>query len=322
LIERDMEDLIAGFPDDFFHGFGFRLVGRQRSFAGVGRFDLLFIDRFDSRILMELKARPLRYEDATQVAGYKDELARQGEKNIVMWLVGTQVPSSVREFLDRIGIQYREIHEGEYRLVAERRGLAISSEVQASANRAVPFGASSPGEANPGARPDRRKTEEPPSAHRSTERKGDPPSAVAKMTKRQVGEFAKELVKQEFQKHGFEIDCDSPEQKAFNFTARRGGHTVEVQVRSLRKFGYVYVEKDRFTLRDQLYLAFVFFPEGHLPALFLIPSIVWKTPARPFVSRDYGPGLQSPPEWGMTISATNLQLLEPYRFDSSLRALL
>jgi hypothetical protein len=84
----------------------------------------------------------------------------------------------------------------------------------------------------------------------------------------------------------------------------------------------VFIEKDKFTLRDRLYLAFVFFPEGRPPDIFLIPSIAWKRPSAPLVSRDYGPGRTSAPEWGIAISAKYLQLLEPYRFDSSLRALL
>ena len=103
MLERDMENLIAGHPDDFFPGRGFELKGRQKSFAGIGRFDLLFEDRFKTNILMELKAVPAKYEDATQLAKYKDELQNRGEKHILMWLVAPQFSNSVREFLDRIG---------------------------------------------------------------------------------------------------------------------------------------------------------------------------------------------------------------------------
>jgi RecB family endonuclease NucS len=74
MIEKDMEDLIASFPEDFFPRKHFVLVGRQQSFSGIGRFDLLFEDEFKSTILMELKARTLKYDDATQVARYRDEL--------------------------------------------------------------------------------------------------------------------------------------------------------------------------------------------------------------------------------------------------------
>ncbi len=50
------------------------LQERQGSFQGVGRFDLLFKDEFDTNILMELKARTAKYQDATQLAKYKDAL--------------------------------------------------------------------------------------------------------------------------------------------------------------------------------------------------------------------------------------------------------
>ncbi|MGA9530015.1 MAG: endonuclease NucS domain-containing protein [Terriglobales bacterium] len=125
MTEREMEDLIAAYPDDFFPHKGFQLKGRQQSFAGVGRFDLLFVDRFATNILMELKAVPAKYEVATQLAKYRDELLARGEKHILMWLVAPSISNSVREFLDRIGIEYSEIHETEFRRVAERYGKAF-----------------------------------------------------------------------------------------------------------------------------------------------------------------------------------------------------
>ncbi|MGB2623534.1 MAG: endonuclease NucS domain-containing protein [Candidatus Acidiferrum sp.] len=137
MIERDMEDLIAAFPDDFFQGKQFVLVARQKSLAGVGRFDLLFEDRFGSTIVMELKARPLKYEDATQVAGYRDELKEKGCKNVVMWLVAPQIPRSVREFLDDKGIEYTEIHFTDFRRTAERHGFVVESEVESRIDRAA-----------------------------------------------------------------------------------------------------------------------------------------------------------------------------------------
>lgn len=128
MLEKDMEDLIASYPDDCFPRRSFTLTGRQRSFAGIGRFDLTFEDEFKSTILMELKAKTLKYEDATQVAKYRDELKRNGCANIVMWLVAPQIPSSIREFLDDKGIEYSEIHIPEFRRVAERHDFVIKSE--------------------------------------------------------------------------------------------------------------------------------------------------------------------------------------------------
>jgi hypothetical protein len=125
--ERDMEELIAKYPDDFFPRKHFVLVGRQQSFEGVGRFDLLFEDESKWHHLMELKARTLRYEDADQVARYYDELKSRGFK-LLMWLVAPRIPPSMQEFLGDKGIEYREIHVAEFRHVADRHGFVIKSE--------------------------------------------------------------------------------------------------------------------------------------------------------------------------------------------------
>jgi hypothetical protein len=128
MTERQMEDLIAQFPDEFFSGRGLVLKGRQQSFAEVGRFDLLFVDSYQTSVLMELKARTAKYEDASQLAEYKDALNQSGQRNILMWLVAPQIPDSVRDFLDRIGIEYSEIHEAHFRRVAERHDVKLDAE--------------------------------------------------------------------------------------------------------------------------------------------------------------------------------------------------
>jgi len=128
MTERQMEDLIAQFPNEFFSGHDLILKGRQQSFAEVGRFDLLFVDSFQTSVLMELKARTAKYEDASQLAKYKDALNQSGHRDILMWLVAPQIPNSVREFLDRIGIEYSEIHEAQFKRVAERHDIKLDSE--------------------------------------------------------------------------------------------------------------------------------------------------------------------------------------------------
>ena len=132
MTERQMEDLIAQFPDEFFSSHGLVLKGRQKSFAEVGRFDLLFVDSFQTNVLMELKATTAKYEDASQLAKYKDALNQSGQPNILMWLVAPQIPNTVREFLDRIGIEYSEIHEAQFRRVAERHEIKLDVEEAAS----------------------------------------------------------------------------------------------------------------------------------------------------------------------------------------------
>ena len=126
MFERDMEELIASFPDDFFPGHELRLIGRQQSFAGIGRFDLLFTDRYQSNVLMELKAVTAKFQNADQLGRYKEALESRGERSVLMWLVAPAIPTSVRELLDRIGIEYTEIHEAQFQRVALQRGIMIN----------------------------------------------------------------------------------------------------------------------------------------------------------------------------------------------------
>lgn len=128
MTEHEMEDLIAAHPKDFFPRKDMVLKGRQESFSGVGRFDLLFEDEHRTNVLMELKARAAKYEDASQLAKYKTALEERGERNVLMWLVATLIPKPVREFLDSIGIEYTEIHETEYRIATSRHNITFESE--------------------------------------------------------------------------------------------------------------------------------------------------------------------------------------------------
>jgi Endonuclease NucS len=83
---------------------------------------------------MELKARTAKYDDASQLAKYKDALNQRGQRNVLMWLVAPQIPNSVREFLDRIGIEYSEIHEAQFQRVAERHNVKLELEGAPSQN--------------------------------------------------------------------------------------------------------------------------------------------------------------------------------------------
>jgi len=144
MLEKDMEELIARYSQEFFPRKKLILMDRQRNFPGVGRFDLMFLDEYNTNILMELKARTAKYEDASQLAKYLDAMNALGEKNILMWLVAPQIPNSVREFLDRIGIEYTEIHISEYKRIANKYDYNFQSEITKESNQIVPRQISSP----------------------------------------------------------------------------------------------------------------------------------------------------------------------------------
>ena len=130
MLESEMEDLIAAEPDHFFPRHGFVLRGRQQSFQGIGRFDLLFTDRHGMSILMELKAIPARYEVIDQIARYRDALLERGATNILMWIVAPSIPPTMKEFLSHLGIEFTEISEFEFRRAAASIGYSMRGSVE------------------------------------------------------------------------------------------------------------------------------------------------------------------------------------------------
>src|ERR1039457_5350477 len=125
--------------------------------------------------------------------------------------------------------------------------------------------------------------------------------------KQQVGVYAKYFVKMELTMHEFQVYSTEVDDRGIDFVARRDdGPFIEVQVKSLRALGYVFMQKSKFPLREHTYLALSLFTENHEPELFLIPSTVWLTPNETFVDRKYdGDGMTSKPEWGVNVSKKN-----------------
>ena len=141
------------------------------------------------------------------------------------------------------------------------------------------------------------------------------------LSKQQIGAYAEYFVKMELTMYGFQVYSTEVDDRGVDFVARYGdGLFIEVQVKSLRASGYVFMPKQKFALAENRYLAFALFFEGKPPDLYLIPSLVWKAPNRIFVSRDYK-GLKSDPEWGLNVSRKNVSALEAYRFESTVGSL-
>jgi hypothetical protein len=56
--------------------------------------------------------------------------------------------------------------------------------------------------------------------------------------------------------YGFQVYGTEVDDRGIDFIARHDqGPFIEIQVKSLRSMGYVFLQKDKFTLREHLYLA-------------------------------------------------------------------
>lgn len=90
------------------------------------------------------------------------------------------------------------------------------------------------------------------------------------------------------QVYGTEVD-----DRGIDFVARyEQGPFIEIQVKSLRSTGYVFMPKTKFELRKSLYLAFGLLIGGQAPQFYLIPSLVWKKPDPVFMDRETTKGLR------------------------------
>ena len=137
------------------------------------------------------------------------------------------------------------------------------------------------------------------------------------LSKQQLGRYAEYLVKMELTLHGLDVYTAEVDDKGIDFIVRKDNqHYYDIQVKSSRNLTYVFMTKTKFKVSENLFLALVLFEDFKPPALFLIPSGVWRSPNALFVDRNFeGEGLKSLPEYGLNLSQRNLHLLEPYAFD-------
>lgn len=145
----------------------------------------------------------------------------------------------------------------------------------------------------------------------------------SRLNNQQVGAYFEYFVKMELAMFGFEVYTTEVDDRGIDFVARQcGAPFIEVQVKSLRDYGYIFMPKSYFVPRENLYVAVGLLFEGKEPLSFLVPATVWNNPDSVFVDRNYGaPGQKSKPEWGINLSRKNLPRLEQYAMASALESL-
>ena len=125
MLEKDMENLIANYPDEVFPDAGFKLVGQQERF-GQCRVDVVFTDKYNRTILIEIKRGTLSREAAGQVMEYYGLLKQEKPEMIVeLVLCANTIPHERREFLERYGIECKEIGIAKIKEMAEKYGYVF-----------------------------------------------------------------------------------------------------------------------------------------------------------------------------------------------------
>jgi hypothetical protein len=143
----------------------------------------------------------------------------------------------------------------------------------------------------------------------------------SKLNSHQLGRYAEYFVKMEFTVYGFDVYSTEVDDRGIDFVIRKEpGTYFDIQVKSVRDLNYIFMRKDKFQLRSNLFVAIVLFTEGELPKVYLIPSDEWKKPNELLVDRKYE-GKKSPPEWGLNLSKKNMSILEKYNFEKQVMKL-
>jgi hypothetical protein len=109
MLEKDIENLVAEHPDDFFPGEGFKLIEQQYSIEGK-RIDILFKDKLNRKIIVEIKRGILSREASGQVVEYFGLLkSKNQDEYFEMILCANVIPKERRDFLEHIGIECKEL---------------------------------------------------------------------------------------------------------------------------------------------------------------------------------------------------------------------
>lgn len=143
-----------------------------------------------------------------------------------------------------------------------------------------------------------------------------------KLNPLQLGRYAEYFAKMEFASYGLEVYTTEVDDHGVDFIVKdKNGRFCEIQVKSKRGKGYVFMPKSKFDITNKnLYFTLLVFEDKKLPDIFLIPAEAWAVPNEVFVDRTYDkPGQTSAPEYGINISQKNYDILEIFKFEESIQ---
>ena len=106
--------------------------------------------------------------------------------------------------------------------------------------------------------------------------------------------------------------------RGIDFIVRKDDSSYfDIQVKAVRDFNYIYFQKSKFQIRENLYAFILIYRKELKPSMYLIPSNIWNKPNKLFVSRDYK-GKKSIPEFGINLSEMNLPKLDEFIFEKTI----
>lgn len=144
------------------------------------------------------------------------------------------------------------------------------------------------------------------------------------LNRMQLGRYAEYFAKMEFASYGLDVYTSEVDDHGIDFIIKDKKNIFnEIQVKALRDKGYTFMQQEKFDLNSKtLYLALLIFEEDKLPNIYLVPTSAWNNENNMFVVRNYDMGQKSKPEYGVSITNSNKDLLEQYRFETMIKKLM
>lgn len=106
LSEKLFEDALSQYPELIEKDL--KLFGRQMTYFGK-RVDLIFIDRFGEKLIVEIKICNLKREALSQVLEYEGYILSEKDPTARVMIVANRMPLNLKKAMDHHGIEYKEI---------------------------------------------------------------------------------------------------------------------------------------------------------------------------------------------------------------------
>ncbi len=122
MLEKDIENLITRYPDEFFPKAGFKLKGRQVA-LGPYYADLIFTDKYDRVVVIEIKRGTLSRDAAGQIFDYYGFVKRENpQETVELILCANVIPPERVAYLEKAGIECKQISEARINEIATKYG--------------------------------------------------------------------------------------------------------------------------------------------------------------------------------------------------------
>lgn len=139
-----------------------------------------------------------------------------------------------------------------------------------------------------------------------------------------LGTFCEYYAKMTLTSYGMSIYTSEVDDHGIDFVAEYQKDFLKFQVKSIRRgTNYVFMREEHFDISDDsLYLFLLMLTDGEHPKMYIVPAAVWRERNdSAFVYRTYE-GKKSKPEYGINISAKNIDSLEQYRIENMIEKIM